>query len=103
MGFQEDKRRMLECLRQGRVVHEGRSLQSTKNLLSSGELSETEALRILEAVRGQQAQLAAHHYDPEQLLWVLRPEVAGVRWYLKLYLSGEDLVCLSFHPTEDQR
>ncbi|MCE7875385.1 hypothetical protein DYH09_34160 [bacterium CPR1] len=94
---------MLACLRQGRVVHEGRSLQGTKNLLSSGEVSETEALRILEAVRGQQAQQGVHHYEPEQPIWIMRPEVGGVRWYLKLYLSGENLVCLSFHRAEEQK
>ncbi len=90
---------MLECLRLGRVAHEGRSFQDAKNLLASGELTEDEAVLILASVRGQQAQQATHHYDPDLPIWIML--VGGVRWYLKLYLVGEDLICLSFHRSEE--
>ena len=99
MGFSEDRKKMLEALRQGQVIHEQRSYQEDKNLLAVGRLSEDEAVLILRSVRGQQAEASVHHYDPGQRVWIMKPTIAGVRWYLKAYLQEENVVFLSFHSS----
>lgn len=100
MGFREDRAQMLQALRSGRVFHEQRSYFEDKNVLATGQISEQEALVLLAAVRGSQAEVSVHHYDPLQKVWILKPEVAGVRWYLKAYLQDDCLVFLSFHRAQ---
>ena len=100
MGFSEDRGKMLEAIRQGRVIHEERSYQEFKNVLAAGLLSEDEAMVILGSVRGQQAESSVHHYDSSQRVWIMKPSVAGVRWYLKAYLQEEWVIFLSFHSSE---
>lgn len=99
MGFRSDKKRMLEALAKGQVIHEERSYQENKNDLAVGRVSEDEATLILRSVLGQQAKASVHHYDPDQRVWIMKPTVAGVRWYLKAYLQDENVVFLSFHPS----
>ena len=89
---------MLDCLREGRVLHEERSYQEAKNLLASGQLSEEEAIAILNVVRAAQAKASIHHYDAKQKIWIMQVKVATVSWYIKAYLREENrVVFLSFH------
>ena len=100
MGFNSDRERMLEALAGGQVIHEERSYQENKNDLAAGRVSEGEAALILRSVRGQQAEASVHHYDPGQRVWIMKPTVAGIRWYLKAYMQDENVVFLSFHPSQ---
>jgi hypothetical protein len=97
MGFKEDKARILEALRLGRVLHEDRTAQEDKNLLDSGSVSLDEALRIIGATRGLQAASSPHHLDLQVRVWILKPTHQGVSWYIKCYLDGDKLWVLSFH------
>ncbi len=99
MGFNDDKRRMLDALTKGMVVHEERSYQEEKNLLATGDMSEADALIILRSTPGRCASESCHHYDSSQRVWIMKPEVDGVTWYVKAYLLEENVVFLSFHKS----
>ena len=100
MGFQEDKLLMLEALRRGQVIHEERSYQDDKNRLATGAISDEEAVAILTAARGQNSTASVHHYDSELKVWIMKPTVAGISWYIKAYLQEGKIVFLSFHHSQ---
>ena len=97
MGFNDDKKKMIEALRKGEVLHEARSYQEDKNLLATGQITEEEAALILGSIPGRDAEASVHHYDQSQPIWIMKTNVDGVKWYLKAYLQGENVVFLSFH------
>jgi hypothetical protein len=97
-SFNAVKRSILTALHQGRVFHEARP--ADKNWLASGELALPEAIALVGRTRGHQAECGPHHLDPSIEVWILRPEVAGVSWYVKCYEAEKDVWFISFHPTE---
>jgi len=96
--FSEVKRSVLSALRESRVFHEPRAVG--KNQLASGELTLAHAIDLVERTRGQQAECGRHHLDESIEVWILRPERAGTRWYIKCYQAEPGVWFISFHPTE---
>ena len=102
MGFNDDKKKMIEALRKGVVLHESRSYQEDKNMLATGQITEEEAALILGSVPGRDAEASFHHYDRSQSIWIMKTNVEGIRWHLKAYLQGENVVFLSFHQMNER-
>ena len=94
----------MEALACGRLEHETRSAQDEKNWIVSGRISLEDACSIVAATRGTDAQVVAHHFDPDIELWVFKPQYERQRWYIKGYLVGDEihlieLRLMSLHPT----
>lgn len=102
MGFRQAKSRLLTALGSGELTHESRSVQQLKNLLSTDELSLTEAIRIVSATRGGQADCNPHHFAPEIEVWIFKPVFEGQGWYVKFYDYDDQVVIISIHLQEDQ-
>lgn len=99
MGFNDEKRWVLDCLSDGKVVHEFRGLDSDKNWLADGRLTLAQVISLVKACPGKQAKCSPHHSRPELLIWVLEPVAAGVRWYLKFHRApGDRVKFLPVHP-----
>ncbi|MDX1495045.1 MAG: hypothetical protein R3253_13335, partial [Longimicrobiales bacterium] len=65
-----------------------------------GEVSESDVIRLLRRTRGGQYSVVPHHWDPATPVHVFRPEVEGVRWYIKAYFveqKGARAVFMSVH------
>ena len=103
MGFNDDKRRILEALLAGVFVHESRDSKELKNLLSCEPNFNQAAYDIVKATRGNQAKSDKHHMDQEQPIWILKPVCNNLRWYVKCYIDRQtEMVCfISFHHSEE--
>lgn len=103
MGFADEKRWLLEVMREGTIVHQYRPVADEKNWLAQGWLGLTEAQRLVEATRGDQAQERALHGQSQLTVWIFAPRVEGLRWYIKFHRVGPRRVkFLSFHPSESE-
>lgn len=89
----------MEAIRSGKVLHVARSVQSEKNLLATGALPSEEAVGIILATRGHQVSRQPHDQDPSIMCHILKPNVAGVSWYVKCF-ERRGIWFVSFHPQE---
>ena len=97
MGFNEAKRKLIECLNTGYVLHEERNDIDVKNLLAIGEVSLEEAVYIIGRSRGDGYSVSPHHFDAEIDVHVLVTKFSVQAWYVKWYFLGPDSVFISFH------
>ncbi len=98
MGFSEARRKLIECLNTGHVLHEERNDIDVKNLLAIGVVSLEEAIYIVGRSRGYDYSVSPHHYDAEIDVHVIATKFSVQTWYLKWYFLGPDSVFISFHP-----
>ena len=97
MGFNETKRKLIECLNTGYVLHEERNDSDVKNLLAIGVVSLEEAAYIIGRSRGDGYSVSPHHLDKEIDVHVLVTKFSVQAWYVKWYFLGPDSVFISFH------
>ena len=97
MGFNEAKRKLIECLNTGYVLHEERNDIDVKNLLAIGVVSLEEAAYIIGRSRGDGYSVSPHHFDTEIDVHVLMTKLSVQAWYVKWYFLGPDSVFISFH------
>jgi len=97
MAFKEVKRRVIECLNNGYILHEGRDNINIKNLLSTGVVSVSEVTTIIGRARGSAYSSSPHHYDAEIDVHVIKTTHSGQHWYIKWYFIEPDCVFISVH------
>ena len=97
VGFKEAKRRLLECLSSGRVLHEERNNIDIKNLFATGFISLDEASFIIARSKGDGYVSSPHHFDNEIEVHVIKTAFSGQSWYIKWYFLEPDSVFISFH------
>ena len=97
MNFDEAKYQVVQAIKNKNFRHERRKSQAQKNLLANDEISQAEAIAIIEKTRGNQAVKSEHHFLPDTLVWVFRPD----DWYIKFYLAN-GCFFISFHKSEDR-
>ena len=97
MGFNEAKRKLIECLNAGYVLHEERNDIDVKNLLAIGVVSLEEAAYIIGGSRGDGYSVSPHHFDREIDVHVLVTKFSVQAWYVKWYFLEPDSVFISFH------
>ncbi len=95
--FRAVRRRLIDCLREGRYRHEARTALDEKNLLAVGELSVEDVVGLLHRCRGDQHAVSAHHADRELVVHEFRPLVGERRWYVKAYLKESMAWIISVH------
>lgn len=97
MGFKEVKRKVIECLNNGHVLHEERDNIDVKNLLSTGVVSLSEVASIIGGSRGNSYSWSPHHLDSDIDVHVIKSKQAGHNWYIKWYFFEPDCVFISVH------
>ena len=97
MGFIQAKRRLIECLKTGYVLHEERNDIDVKNLLAIGVVSLEEAAYIIGRSRGDGYSVSPHHLDKEIDVHVVVTRFSVQTWYVKWYFLESDSVFIGFH------
>lgn len=95
-GWTEAKAEILKALDQGRVLHESRRDQKIKNLLACGEVEIAYVSFLVELTRGNTVTHEPHDQMPDVQVWILRPKVKNVAWYVKCYIK-QDVIFISVH------
>lgn len=97
MAFREAKRKLIECLNNGCILHEERNNIDIKNLLSTGVVSISEVTTIIGRARGDSYSCSPHHYDAEVEVHVIKTAHSSQHWYIKWYFIEPDCVFISVH------
>lgn len=97
MSFKEAKRKVIECLEIGHVLHEERDNIDVKNLFSTGAVSLNEVASIIGRSRGNTYSSSPHHFDAGIDVHVIKTTYSGKHWYIKWYFSEPDCVFISVH------
>jgi len=62
-----------------------------------GEVTVSDVVKLLQRCRGDEYGESPHHFDRDVTVHEFRPIAAGVRWYVKGYFKGTELVLISAH------
>ena len=95
--FKDVKRRVIQCLVEGNILHEARDSIDIKNLLKTGAISINDVTEILKRSRGSQYQSSPHHMDKQIDVHVIKSLYKNKRWYIKWYFIEPDAVFISVH------
>ena len=93
----EVKKKVMECLNDGLILHETRNDINIKNLLSTGGVSIDEVLQVLGRSKGNGYSSSPHHFDNTIDVHVVKTSHSGQRWYIKWYFVEPDSVFISVH------
>ena len=77
MGFKEARRKVIECLRTGYVLHEERNNIDIKNLIATGIVSIDDATRIIGRSSGDDYYCTPHHFDEAIDVHVIKTRFNG--------------------------
>lgn len=85
MGFKAAKKRVIECLNSGCILHEERDNIDIKNLLATGAVSIGNVTAIIGGSRGTSYTCSPHHFDQEVDVHIIETTKSGINWYIKWY------------------
>jgi len=97
MGFKDSKRRVIDCLNNGLVLHEQRNNINIKNLLAVGQVSLDQIIEILRRSRGDSYSTSPHHYDANIEVHVVKTCHSDKDWYIKWYFIEPNSIFISVH------
>lgn len=97
MAFREVKKRVIECLNNGYVLHEERNDIDVKNLLATGVVSISDVTTTIGRAKGNSYSVSSHHYDAGIDVHVIKTSYSGQNWYIKWYFTEPDCVFISVH------
>lgn len=97
MGFNEVKKRVLECLKNGDYQHEERNNIDVKNKLRTGEISIDEAIKIISRAKGNNHSTSPHHAFKEVTVHIIKIKHLKHELYIKWYFLEPNSVFISFH------
>jgi len=82
---------------EGRVLHEPRHDQETKNLLLMRFVGPKQVIEMLKSCSGAGYQSGLHHSISGIETHVMKPTGKYAGWYLKFYFTNPETVFLSVH------
>ena len=97
MGFKDAKQQVIQCLREGNILHEARGNIDVKNLLSTGSVSVEHVIEIIARARGDSHTSSPHHFDACIEVNIINTKHGGEDWYIKWYFLEPDSVFISVH------
>jgi len=97
MGFKAAKKKVIECLNSGYVLHEERNDIDIKNLLATGAVSIDKVTTIIGRSRGDGYTCSPHHIDKEVDVHIIETTISGINWYIKWYIVEPDSIFISVH------
>lgn len=98
VGFKAARDGAIKALEAGNVQHAARDGEiDEKNFLAVGTVTATDVIKLLRACRGNQHTSSPHHQTPSIEVHLFKPEVAKIRWYIKLYFIEPDVWFISVH------
>ena len=93
LGFKPAKQKALEALRRGNYQIAVRTNLDAKNLLSTGEVTESDLISIIERCQGQNHERRPHDQIPQIDVHILKRD----GWYIKFFFLDPDTFFLSVH------
>lgn len=93
LGFKVAKYKAIEALRSGNYQIAARRNLDEKNLLSTGAVTESDLIAIIERCGGQHHERCPHDQIPQIDVHILRRD----GWYIKFYFIDPDTFFLSVH------
>ncbi len=97
MNFKDVKRKVIECLKEGLILHEVRNHIDVKNLLSTGSISVDYLIEIIRRSRGNNYTCSPHHFYTTIDVHVINTNYSGQNWYIKWYFIEPDCIFISVH------
>jgi hypothetical protein len=91
--FKTVKSDVVNCLREGRFQHEFRGSIDTKNVLSTGEISVDDVIKLILKTKGFEYECRPHHMVSGVDVHILKPD----NWYIKFYFVEPDVMFISVH------
>lgn len=97
MGFREVKRKVMDSLSTGQILHEQRGNIDVKNLLATGEVEISEAEQIIARSKGGNYYTSPHHVISSVDVHILSTNHNGQSWYIKWYFIDPNSIFISVH------
>lgn len=97
VAFKEVRKKVIECLNNGLILHELRGDIDVKNLLSTGVISTSEVTTIIARASGKTYSSSPHHYDKAIDVHLITSTHSGQHWYIKWYFTEPNCVFISVH------
>lgn len=96
LGFKEVKRKAIEKLLEGSILHEQRDLE--KNLLASGKVSVEDVVDIIKTSRGSNYTTSPHHNTNVSVtVHIIKAVGKYDGFYVKFYFIEPDIWFISVH------
>ena len=93
MGFKQAKSEVIDCLKNGYVLHEERNNIDVKNLLATGAVTVDEVIAVILRAHGGDYCCSPHDFNHEIKVHILKTK----GWYIKWYFLSPDAVFISVH------
>ena len=92
LGFREARTRLRQALAVAAISFEGGDAREGKNLLQTGDVDREFVIQLLDRCQGGPDAFGAtpHHYDRGTWVYVFKPRMQGIQWYVKAYFLVED-------------
>jgi hypothetical protein len=99
VGLTEVRKKALDCLDKGQVLHEARvgGKVDSKNLLQIDKITIDEVKELINKTKGGQHTHSPHHLDKSIDVHVMKPVKDKVAWYIKFYFIEPNLIFISVH------
>ncbi|KZY36012.1 MULTISPECIES: hypothetical protein [unclassified Oleiphilus] len=95
--FKDVKKRILQCIYDGNVLHEARNNIEIKNLLEVGDVSIEELAEIIKHTRGDDYEVSPHHKDQSINVHLIKTRYRRQSWYIKWFFIEPNAVFISVH------
>lgn len=97
MGFKAAKAQVLECLKNGQVLHEQRNNIDVKNLLAVGDICTADVAKIILKAQGTDYSSSPHDMDGTIEVHIIKKRISNQNWYIKWYFIEPNSVFISVH------
>lgn len=97
MGFKAAKAQVLECLKNGHVLHEQRNNIDVKNLLAVGDITTDDVAEIILKAQGDDYSSSPHDMDRTIEVHIIKRRISTNNWYIKWYFIEPNSVFISVH------
>ena len=95
MGFNEIKKKAVDCIKEGRYKNDKRDLE--KNLFANRLLTEEDLLKIINSCNGDCYEVGKHHHMEAIPVHKLKPIGRYDGLYVKFYFLEPNIVFISVH------
>ncbi|KMT66945.1 hypothetical protein [Catenovulum maritimum] len=97
MGFKDVKKQLLECLAEGKILHQARNNIDVKNLLETGQISVSVVTDIVKKARGNNYECSPHHMIKSIDVHIIKTTYQNESWYIKWYYVEPNSIFISVH------
>ena len=97
MGFNDIKKKVINCVEQGKAQSTPRSDKNEKNLFLTGDKSKDDVVSMLNKTKGTQYTSIHHDTVPDVEVHIFKPLIGDEEWYIKFYFIDPNCFFISVH------